>query len=141
MEKKTTKKSDHVCPVCGEKVLPPNEWVRFHIRYEPPLVVLACSYCNFAEYIFRTLRQKHLKLNEVLTPERYKRMQTFMRLFLDCGLVRTPTREIVEKERKAVKDEIRSKIGNLCQFLNELHPDSLVTNSVIEKWLGLAAPL
>lgn len=43
------------CPICLQKIKKPNVWVRYHIRYSPPLVVLACRYCNGTE---RALRRR-----------------------------------------------------------------------------------
>lgn len=41
------------CPVCGLVPRGSNRFVRYHIRYSPPLVVLACSYCNMVERLLR----------------------------------------------------------------------------------------
>jgi len=43
-----------VCPICSRKITKKNCWVRYHVSYSPQLVVLACKYCNFAEYGLRT---------------------------------------------------------------------------------------
>jgi len=48
-----TKKGD-TCPICLRKVIKPNAWVKFHIKYSPELTVLACKYCNFVEFALRT---------------------------------------------------------------------------------------
>lgn len=72
-----TKKGD-TCPICRHAISSPNCWVRYHVRYgtvklrrpqydkakkedrwhEPYLhgeiVILACKYCNFAEFGART---------------------------------------------------------------------------------------
>jgi len=41
------------CPICRKPIKGDNTWVRYHIRYEPELVILACKYCNFVEYSLR----------------------------------------------------------------------------------------
>jgi len=67
------------CPICRRIPVAPNCWVRFHVRYggiltegrplsgrsgdtevtvpslrKGPIVILACKYCNFAEWGART---------------------------------------------------------------------------------------
>jgi len=37
------------CPICRKKVVSPNVWVKYHVRYEPPIVILACRFCNWTE--------------------------------------------------------------------------------------------
>jgi len=51
-------KKKEICPICHKKVTPPNSWVRFHVRYNPVIEIMACKFCNFAEYCLR----KNLKL-------------------------------------------------------------------------------
>lgn len=46
------KKGDK-CPICELSIKKPNAWVRFHIKYSPPIEILACKYCNYAEWAFR----------------------------------------------------------------------------------------
>lgn len=41
------------CPICGYKIVAPNVWVTYHIRYNPPLTILACKYCNYTEFLLR----------------------------------------------------------------------------------------
>lgn len=41
------------CPICQIGLYGQNFWVRFHIRYEPPLVILACRFCNYTEWAIR----------------------------------------------------------------------------------------
>lgn len=41
--------SRETCPICREKPIGKNCWVRYHISYKPELVILACKYCNFIE--------------------------------------------------------------------------------------------
>lgn len=48
------RKSLGVCPICVAKIKKPNRWVRFHVRYSPPIEIMACSFCNFAEFKLRT---------------------------------------------------------------------------------------
>lgn len=52
MQKKTSK-TQGTCPICQKSIVPPNEWVKYHIRYSPPLVIMGCKYCNFIEYQLR----------------------------------------------------------------------------------------
>ena len=47
-----TEKGDH-CPICTRLILYPNVWVRFHVKYNPEMVVLACRYCNYVEKCLR----------------------------------------------------------------------------------------
>jgi len=42
------------CPICEMPVKYPNRLVRYHVRYERPIVILACMYCNYTEYLLRT---------------------------------------------------------------------------------------
>jgi len=49
-----TQKND-VCIICNKKIIAPNCWVRYHVRYSSfPIVVLACKYCNWTEKALRT---------------------------------------------------------------------------------------
>lgn len=41
------------CPICLLPIKKPNKWVRYHVRYNPPLVILACSFCNGTEMRIR----------------------------------------------------------------------------------------
>jgi len=41
------------CTICRFPVHLPNRLVRYHIKYDPPLVILACSYCNYVEFSLR----------------------------------------------------------------------------------------
>jgi len=41
------------CPICSSKTTAKNPLVVYHIRYNPPLVILACKFCNFTEYALR----------------------------------------------------------------------------------------
>lgn len=43
------------CPICMltiRKVLG-NRLVEYHIRYEKPIVILACKFCNYVEFQLR----------------------------------------------------------------------------------------
>ena len=42
-----------VCPICKKKVQKPNTWVVYHVRYDPPITIIACKFCNFAEWALR----------------------------------------------------------------------------------------
>lgn len=61
MELKTEQKKSKteldicVCPICRQKVVSPNKWVRYHVRYTPPIQVLACQFCNHAEFLMRNI--------------------------------------------------------------------------------------
>lgn len=44
------------CVICGLKIVPPNAWVKYHVRYDPPICVLACKYCNYTEFCLRNGR-------------------------------------------------------------------------------------
>jgi len=48
-----TGRKKSACPICRLKISWPNRLVRFHIRYKPPMVIWACSYCNLVEYQLR----------------------------------------------------------------------------------------
>lgn len=43
----------NLCPICGCSITKKNPLVVYHIRYHPPLVILACKYCNYTEYSLR----------------------------------------------------------------------------------------
>jgi len=51
--KEVKKELDSYCPICLLKVKKPNNWVNYHIRYDPPLVIKACKFCNFTEFALR----------------------------------------------------------------------------------------
>jgi len=53
-DKEEQKKQKQICPVCEIKILPPNSWVRFHVKYAPPIEIFACKYCNYVEFCLRT---------------------------------------------------------------------------------------
>lgn len=42
------------CPICDKLIIKPNTWVKYHISYNPEMVILACKYCNYTEYCLRT---------------------------------------------------------------------------------------
>jgi len=42
-----------ICPICYRMITGNNCWVRFHVKYKPEMVVLACKYCNFIELCLR----------------------------------------------------------------------------------------
>ena len=44
---------ENKCPICNAKITKKNPIVRYHIRYHPPLVILACKFCNYTEYNLR----------------------------------------------------------------------------------------
>jgi hypothetical protein len=46
-------KENKKCPICKLPVVAPNRFVRFHIRYKPPLIIMACQYCNDTEHAIR----------------------------------------------------------------------------------------
>jgi len=43
----------NTCPICSARVTKKNPLVVYHIRYSPPLVILACKYCNYTEWALR----------------------------------------------------------------------------------------
>lgn len=47
-----TEKGDR-CPICKYTIVGENCWVRFHIKYKPNILILACKYCNYGEYLLR----------------------------------------------------------------------------------------
>lgn len=48
-----TNKNDR-CPICDFFITPPNCWVKYHVRYNKEISILACKYCNYTEYCLRT---------------------------------------------------------------------------------------
>jgi len=65
----------HTCPICRRPPKFPNRFVRYHVRYgEYPIVILACKYCNFAEYGLRTgeflTKQARFRIPAVLSYQR-----------------------------------------------------------------------
>lgn len=46
-------KKGEKCPICHKKVISPNCWVNYHVNYDPPIVITACKWCNFAEFVIR----------------------------------------------------------------------------------------
>ena len=51
---KNTKKTQDKCPICQKTIIPPNTWLKYHVRYDPPIMLMACKYCNFIEFSLRT---------------------------------------------------------------------------------------
>jgi len=51
--KKKAKTQKSRCPICLLGVFSPNTWVKYHIRYDPPIVIMACKYCNYVEWAMR----------------------------------------------------------------------------------------
>jgi len=47
-----TEKGD-ICPICQQPIRSPNFWVKYHISYNPELIILACRYCNYTEWCLR----------------------------------------------------------------------------------------
>ena len=57
------KKRDR-CPICKYQILPPNKWVQYHVSYNPEIVILACSYCNYVEFLLRNgIKKDTAKVN------------------------------------------------------------------------------
>jgi len=50
---KIRRKKGDICPVCQKIMWGKNYWVIYHIRYSPPIVILACRYCNYTEWAVR----------------------------------------------------------------------------------------
>lgn len=68
------KKGD-ICPICTRKIVKPNVWVRFHVKYFPEIVILACKYCNLIENCLRNGKPiPFLKRND-FTPNRLSRAE------------------------------------------------------------------
>lgn len=44
---------EKICPICFNKTTKKNPLVIYHIKYKPPLVILACKYCNYTEFLIR----------------------------------------------------------------------------------------
>jgi len=51
-----------------------NYWVVYHIRYNPPLVIVACRYCNYTEWAIRN--DKIDRMNRA-SPERIYAVKNF----------------------------------------------------------------
>lgn len=77
---KTTQK----CPICQEKIVFPNCYVRYHVRYKPPIVILACKYCNATEY---KIRKGH-SLSPAMA-KRAKSVLDFQKSILNLSSVRS----------------------------------------------------
>ncbi len=45
-------KGNPVCPICNEK-LKPKKTCKYHICYNPEIIVVACTACNLEEYLLR----------------------------------------------------------------------------------------
>jgi len=41
------------CPICRYFIVAPNVWVRYHVSYDPQIVIMACKYCNYVENCLR----------------------------------------------------------------------------------------
>jgi len=50
---KIKRKKGDVCPICEKNMWGNNFWVRYHVRYNPPIQILACRYCNYTEWAIR----------------------------------------------------------------------------------------
>lgn len=70
------KKGD-ICPICKNKILGKNVWVMYHIRYNPPLVILACKFCNFTEFCLRN----GIKGTNALTIKRVNKVINYQKKF------------------------------------------------------------
>lgn len=53
MQEKIITQKKILCPICRSKITKINPMVKYHVRYEPPLVIFACKFCNFTEYALR----------------------------------------------------------------------------------------
>jgi len=73
-----TKKGD-VCPVCEIQMWRKNYFVPYHVRYgERPIVILACRFCNYTEYVLRTGKVDRVRC---ATPTRVFAVKTFQAKF------------------------------------------------------------
>jgi endogenous inhibitor of DNA gyrase (YacG/DUF329 family) len=68
------KKADK-CPICSRKIVRPNSWVRFHIKYQPEMVILACKYCNLIEKDMRCGTPVHFLKRNPYRPNRLSRAE------------------------------------------------------------------
>jgi len=50
---KIFKKNGDICPICKQFIRKNNFWVKYHIRYNPEICIVACKYCNFTEFLLR----------------------------------------------------------------------------------------
>lgn len=79
-EKFTIKKGKKdKCPICLKQINNKNRWVRFHVRYNPQIVVIACKWCNFTEWVLRN-NIEHRNYG-VITPYRINRVIQFQNKF------------------------------------------------------------
>jgi hypothetical protein len=72
------------CPICYRQITTKNPWIKFHIKYEPELVIMACKNCNFVEYALRNnLKVPFLLRNpyKPLKPSRAEMVARFLRKF------------------------------------------------------------
>lgn len=60
------------CVICGLTIVPPNSWLRYHIKYNPPIVIMACKYCNYTEFCIRNNRFLSKE-----TKKRYKKVLSY----------------------------------------------------------------
>jgi len=70
------KKGDK-CPICYQKITKKNCWVRFHIKYNPEMVILSCKNCNYAEYCLRN----SIKGSKSINPKRIYFLTKFLKKF------------------------------------------------------------
>jgi len=66
-----------ICPICIKKIVKPNTWVRFHIKYKPEMQILACKYCNYTEFCLRT----GIKGSKALSKIRVNRVLFYLKKF------------------------------------------------------------
>jgi len=78
MSKASEIKKGDICPICEMELKKPNYWVRYHVSYEPNLVILACRYCNYTEW---ALRNKVVVRLRCATPNRIYRVLNLHRKF------------------------------------------------------------
>ena len=69
------KSTKYWCGICQESILPPNRILRYHVQYDPPIIVMACEKCNAVEIHLR--RQSKIKKGQLkkFGLYRYQRVQ------------------------------------------------------------------
>jgi len=74
---KKTKKD--VCPICKKQLSAKNRWVKYHVSYKPEIMILACKWCNFTEWVLRNnIKNRNYG---VLTPHRVQSVIDYQEKF------------------------------------------------------------
>lgn len=80
------------CVICFRRVYKPNILLKYHIRYNPPLIIIACKYCNYAE---KALRTGYLERCGFQTRTRFYRVSLFHKRFKISLKYANPSREFI----------------------------------------------